>query len=70
MAKKTSFVPDFGPFGLNSGSQHFFLHIWLRQSLDIMVIYHDVRYKNLKRTDESDFIGRFRLLKLRCISQI
>ena len=56
--------------------RHFFFvsNIWLRQSLDIMVIYHHVQYQkklmmqsceNLvtdertdRQTDESDFIGR------------
>ena len=64
MVRKTSFGHDFGPFGLNSGC-HFFSKIWLRQSLDIMVIYHHVQYQK-KLTDrrmdaqmeESDFIGR------------
>ena len=73
MAKKTSFGSDFGPFSPNSGHQFIFSKIWLRQSLDIMVIYHNVQYQKKlmiqsfttesdRRTDEqadkSDFIGR------------
>ena len=44
--KKTSFGPDFGTFDPNSGCWFFFFFfskIWLRQSLDIIVIYHYVQ---------------------------
>ena len=37
--KKSSFGPDFGPFGPNSGHKFFFSKIWLCQ-LAIMVSYH------------------------------
>ena len=72
--KKPSFVPDFGPFCLNSGRQFFLSKIWLRQSLDIMVSYHHVQHQkklmiqsweNLVtdgQTDKSDVIGRCRLM--------
>ena len=43
--KKTSFRPDFGPFGQNLGHQNCFPKIWLRQSLDIMVSYQHVQYQ-------------------------
>ena len=48
--KKTSFGPNFGSFGPNSGRHFFFFFffvskIWLRQSLDIMVSYHDLQYQ-------------------------
>ena len=43
---RTSFGPDFGPFGSNSGRQFFFFSkIWLRQSLDIMASYRHVQYQ-------------------------
>ena len=42
--EKPRFGPDLGMFGPNSGRQFFFLKIWLRQSLDIMVSYHHVKY--------------------------
>ena len=48
MAKKTRFGPDFGPFFPNSGCQikfFFSSKIWLSQSLDIMVSYHRVQYR-------------------------
>ena len=35
MAKKSSFGPDFGPFGPNSGFRFFFSKILPSQSLDI-----------------------------------
>ena len=40
--EKTSFGPDFGPFG---ASKIFFSKIWLRQSLDIMFSYHHVQHQ-------------------------
>ena len=42
--KKTSFGTAFDPFDPNSGHQFFFSKIWFRQSLDIMVSYHNVLY--------------------------
>ena len=53
--KKSTFEPDFGAFGPNSGHQFFFSKIWLRQLLNIMVNYHHVQYQknkwsNLKKT--------------------
>ena len=50
MAKKTSFEPDFDPFGPISGRQFFFSKIWLCQSLDIMVSYQYVQYQ--KKTND------------------
>ena len=47
---KPRFVPDLGMLSPNSGRQFFFLKIWLRQSLDIMVSYHHVKY--LKKTND------------------
>ena len=70
IGKKSSFGPDFGPFGPNSDHQFFFSKIWLGQSLDTMVSYHHAQYQkklmiqtwgNLVtdgQTDENDFIGR------------
>ena len=73
---KLHFEPDLGPLGLVKFALriYFFLEIWLRQSLDIMVSYHHVQYQkklmiqsweNLvtdgqtdRQMDESDFIGR------------
>ena len=43
--KKISFGLDFGPYGTKSGLQIFFLKIWLRQSLEILVNYHHVQYR-------------------------
>ena len=42
--EKPCLGPDLGTLGPNSGHQFFFLKIWLRQSLDIMVSYHHVKY--------------------------
>ena len=72
--EKPCLGPDLGTLGPNSGHQFFFLKIWLRQSLDIMVSYHHVKYqKKLKikswenlvterqtdgQMDTSDFRGR------------
>ena len=43
--KKTSFGPDFAPFGPNWGCHFPPPKIWLRQSLDLMVRYHHVQYQ-------------------------
>ena len=43
--QKTSFGPNFGPFGPNSCRQSFLPKIWLCQSLDIIVSYHHVQYQ-------------------------
>ena len=44
--KKTSFIPNFGPFGPYSSHQNiFFANIWLRQTLDIMASYHHIQYQ-------------------------
>ena len=71
--RKSNFGPDLGPLGPNSGRQNFVSKIWLHQSLDNMVSYHQVKYlKKLMihslrkrsdgrtdgQTDESDFTGR------------
>ena len=49
MAKKTSFIPNFGPFGPYSSHQNiFFANIWLRQTLDIMASYHHIQYQKKK----------------------
>ena len=48
--EKPRFGPDLGTFGPNSGRQFFFLKIWLRQSLDIMVSYHRIKYQ--KKTND------------------
>ena len=46
MAKKTSFIPNFGPFGPYSSYQNiFFATIWLRQTLDVMASYHHIQYQ-------------------------
>ena len=45
--KKPHFRSHIGSFGPNSGRQFFFFFfskIWFRQSLDIMVSYHQVQY--------------------------
>ena len=44
---KLHFEPDLGPLGLVKFALriYFFLEIWLRQSLDIMVSYHHVQYQ-------------------------
>ena len=41
---KPHFEPHLSPLDLDSGL-HFVSKIWLRQSLDIMVRYHHVRYQ-------------------------
>ena len=44
--EKSHFGPDLGPLGPNSAAIFSFLiKIWLRQSLDIMVSYHDIQYQ-------------------------
>ena len=43
--KKSSFGPNFGPFGPNLGRQIFFSKILLCQSLDVIVSYHHVQYQ-------------------------
>ena len=43
--EKPCFTPDLGMLGPNSGRQFFFWKIWFRQSLDIMVSYHHVKYQ-------------------------
>ena len=47
---KNSLWPDLSRLGSNSGSQFCFSKIWLRQSLDIMVSYHNVKYR--KKTND------------------
>ena len=44
-SKKLSFGPNVGAFVPNLGRQFFFTKIRLRQSLDIMVRYHHVKYQ-------------------------
>ena len=39
--KKPHFGPDFGLLDLNSDRENIFSKMWFRQSLDIMVSYHD-----------------------------
>ena len=48
--EKPCFGPDLGMLNPNSGRQFFFLKIWLRQSVDIMVSYHHVKYH--KKTND------------------
>ena len=68
--RQTSFWAWFRPLGPKFGMSIFFWKTWFRQSLDIMVSYHHIFRKKLKRkswenlvtdglTDgKSDFIGR------------
>ena len=44
-SRKPHFGPDLGTLDPNSGRQLSFSKVWLRQSLDIMVSYHDVQYQ-------------------------
>ena len=45
MPKKHHFWHDLDTLSPNSGNQTFISKIWLRQSLDIMVSYDDVKYQ-------------------------
>ena len=42
--RKSNFGSDLGPLGPNSGRQNFVSKIWLHQSLENMVSYHQVKY--------------------------
>ena len=64
-SKKHNFGPNFGPY---LGHQILFQKIWLHQSLDIMVSYHQVQYQkmlmiqsweNLVRDGQTDGQERF-----------
>ena len=43
--KKPSSRTDFGPLGPNLGHQNISSKIWPRQSIDIVISYHQVQYQ-------------------------
>ena len=52
--EKLHYRPNLGPLNRNSGCQFFFfffLEIWLRQSIDIMIRYQRVKYQ--KKTNNT-----------------
>ena len=44
-SEKPHFGPDLGTLDPSSGHQTFFLKLWLRQSLDVMVSCYHVKYQ-------------------------
>ena len=51
--EKRHFRHNLVPLGLNSG-HHFFLKLWLCQSLDIILGYHHVQYQKKLMTKRTD----------------